>query len=329
MTVAYDEFATADPELAEDMIRRMYVDQRLSIHGPSAEFALGQSALAVTGRHDFAVNRLHHTLTMHLEVDPLDDLLVTDAPRRGALQVGGNTDFDAVAAGPGEVLLTAPTGRFTAQFDNVDFDITALTRHEVAEHAAARCGIAPESLRFTGLAPISPAAARLWLDTVAHVRDDILSDPEIAAIPMLLDSAYQMLATTLLVTFPNTALDATHDPLAHAPGQLSDTTVGHVVDFLHHHAAQPLGPTDIAEQAHAPARDVDDALRRRRNTTLAEQLWRARMQGAYRDLYDGDPAAGDTVAAIAARWGFTNPATFAVAYTTSTGGEAPEDTLRR
>ena len=47
------------------------------------------------------------------------------------------------------------------------------------------------------------------------------------------------------------------------------------------------------------------------------------MQGAYRDLCDGDPALGSTVAAIAARWGFTNPRTFAVAYTLSTGGETP------
>lgn len=266
---------------------------------------------------------------MGFACDPLDDLLVTNAPRRGLLQIGGNADFSELAAAPGDVLLTAPTGRYTAAFDNVDFAITALTYHEVAEHAAVRCGLAPESLRFTGLAPVSPAAGRRWLATVAHVRDDILGDPEIAAIPTVLDSAFQTLATTLLATFPNSALAAVHDPDTRAPGQVSDTTVGRVVDFLHQHAAEPLGPAQVAEHAHAPARDVDDALRRRRNTTLGEQLWRARMQGAYRDLYDGDIEAGDTVAGIAARWGFTIPETFTVAYTLSSGGETPNDTLRR
>lgn len=329
MTVTAEEFATHDPELAEDMIRQLYVDQRLSIQGPGAGFAFGHSSLAVTGRHAFAINRLHHTLGMRFESDPLDDLLVTNSPRRGALRVGDNTDFGAVAAGPGEVLLTAPTGHFTAQFVHLDVDVTALTRHEVAEHAAARGGIAPGSLRFTGLAPIDPARARLWLDTVAHVRDHVLADPEVAAIPLVLDSAFQTLATTLLATFPNTALDAADDPLARAPGGVGDTTVGHVVDHLHQHAAEPLGPADVAGLAGAPARDVDDALRQRRNTTLAEELWNARMAGAHRDLHDGDAAAGDTVAAIAARWGFTNPATFAVAYGLRSGGRSPEDTLRR
>jgi AraC-like DNA-binding protein len=329
MALQRAEFATDDPELAEEMIRRLYIDQGLSISGRSADFTFGHSSLVVAGRHGFALDRLHHTFRGNDHAEPTGDLLVADAPRRGSLQVSDSREYDSVAVGPGEVLLSAPTGGFSAQFDNLDFDATALSHRDVAEHAVARCGIAPESLRFTAMAPITPDAGRLWIDTVAHVRDDILTDPEIAAMPMVLENAFQTLATTMLATFPNTALDATRNPLGHTPGQVSDTAVGNVVDFLHQHAGQPLGPVDIAEVADAPARDVDEALRRRRNTTLAEQLWRVRMQGAFRDLYDGDPAAGDTVAAVAARWGFTNPRTFAAAYTMSTGGETPDDTLRR
>jgi AraC-like DNA-binding protein len=328
MSVVRDEFATHDPELAEDMIRQVYLDQQLSIIGNPAEFALSHASTAVPGPRGFAVNRLHHTLRMHCRAEPVHDLLVTDAPRHGVLQVCDSSGFDDVTAGPGDVLLTAPNGGFSAHFDGLDFDVTALSHHDVAEHAAARIGIAPDALRFTALAPISPALGARWIKTVDHVRDDILADPDVAAIPAVLDSAFQTLATTLLATFPNTALDAATEPLAGSPGHVDATTIGRALDYVHDHAAQPVGPADIADVAGAPARDVDHALRRRRNTTLALELWRARMQGAYHDLAQGDPGNGDTVAGIAARWGFTNPNTFAVAYTLSTGGETPSDTLR-
>ena len=39
--------------------------------------------------------------------------------------------------------------------------------------------------------------------------------------------------------------------------------------------------------------------------TPAQYLRRTRMDAAHRDLQDGDPARGDTVKGIAARWGFT------------------------
>ena len=55
MNVVRDEFATSDPELAEDAIRGLYVDQRLSINGRSADFAFGHSTLAVIGRRGFAI----------------------------------------------------------------------------------------------------------------------------------------------------------------------------------------------------------------------------------------------------------------------------------
>lgn len=51
------------------------------------------------------------------------------------------------------------------------------------------------------------------------------------------------------------------------------------------------------------------------------------MESAHRDLRAADPASGDTVAAIAARWGFLHAGRFSIGYR-ETYGCSPSDTLR-
>ncbi|MFY0407402.1 helix-turn-helix domain-containing protein [Solicola sp. PLA-1-18] len=53
-----------------------------------------------------------------------------------------------------------------------------------------------------------------------------------------------------------------------------------------------------------------------------------RLERAHEELQRADPTRGDTVAAVAARWGFANPGRFAARYR-STFGVLPSHTLRR
>ncbi|WP_375372794.1 helix-turn-helix domain-containing protein [Micromonospora sp. S-DT3-3-22] len=69
------------------------------------------------------------------------------------------------------------------------------------------------------------------------------------------------------------------------------------------------------------------AFRRYHDTTPARYARRVRLDRAHRDLLDGDPAAGDTVAAIAARWGFVDAKRFATDYRAAYG-QPPSHTLR-
>lgn len=328
MSVQRTDFATDDPGLAEDLIRQAYVDQHLTLSRSPQRFAFANEAVTMTEPSLLSINRMHHTLTMRFVAEPFDDTIATDAVTHGSIEISDCPGFDGVSVGRGEVCLGPPDGH-RSRVEDADQTITMLSHSQVAEHAAARTGIAARALRFTGIAPITPRVGSLWIGTVAHVRDDILAQPELSREPLVLDSAYRLLASILLSTFPNTALEATSDPLAAGPGEVGRDAVDRAVDYVRGHAGEPITPGDVAARIGAPTRDIDAALRRGRNTTLALQLWAARMQGAYRDLQVGDPAAGDSVAAVAARWGFTNPKTFAVAYTLSTGGETPEDTLRR
>ncbi|MEJ2863060.1 hypothetical protein [Actinomycetospora flava] len=329
MAVVRADFSTGDPALAEDLIRRMYVDQRLTLSGRPERFALEHHAMVVPGPGSVTLQQLLHTRTMRCEVEPdaVGDALIVDVPRSGSVALVDCSDFEDVVAGPGEVVLGAPTGRFAGVVAG-GFDATVLSHHEVAAHAAARTGIAADAVRFTGLAPVGPRIGSSWVRTVAHVRDRVLAREDLVDEPLVLDGVHRLLATAVLATFPNTALEALRDPRGRA-GDVGETSAERAVDFVHAHAGEPVRPAEVAARAGAPTRDVDTALRRRRNTTLARELWLARMRGAHADLCVGDPAAGDTVAAIAARWGFTSLARFAVAYTMTTGGETPEDTLHR
>ena len=51
------------------------------------------------------------------------------------------------------------------------------------------------------------------------------------------------------------------------------------------------------------------------------------MDRAHHDLHVGDPSRGDTVAAIAARWGFAHAGRFAIQYRDQYG-RSPSTTLR-
>ncbi len=57
-------------------------------------------------------------------------------------------------------------------------------------------------------------------------------------------------------------------------------------------------------------------------------LQRVRLEQAHRDLQVANPAAGDTIAAIARRWGFAKPGHFASIYLPRYG-VLPSHTLSR
>jgi transcriptional regulator GlxA family with amidase domain len=52
------------------------------------------------------------------------------------------------------------------------------------------------------------------------------------------------------------------------------------------------------------------------------------MDCAHQDLMAGDPSRGDTVAGIAARWGFLHAGRFSIGYR-ATYGRSPSRTLRQ
>ena len=97
-------------------------------------------------------------------------------------------------------------------------------------------------------------------------------------------------------------------------------------EFLRAHADRPLALEEVAAAAGCCLRTLQLAFRRHRDTTPLAALQRIRLERAHDELRRGEP--GAAVAAVARRYGFTNPGRFAAAYARRFG-ERPSDTLRR
>ena len=105
-----------------------------------------------------------------------------------------------------------------------------------------------------------------------------------------------------------------------------------LVGLIGHRAVTDVQTTDrdllatsVAERA--ATKDLQLAFARHLGLAPMAYVRRVRLEGAHRELQAADPTTGDTVAAIAARWGFGKPDRFAAVYR-ATFGVAPSHTLR-
>ncbi|WP_285658058.1 helix-turn-helix transcriptional regulator [Actinomycetospora sp. NBRC 106375] len=114
-----------------------------------------------------------------------------------------------------------------------------------------------------------------------------------------------------------------------APGQVGwePIAVRRAVEFIHANAHRAITIRDIADAAGIGTRGVQHAFRKYRGQTPFGYLRTLRLENAHRDLAAADPARGDTVNDIAARWGFASAGRFAGDYT-KVFGCPPSSTLR-
>ncbi|MCD2196307.1 hypothetical protein LQ327_23310 [Actinomycetospora endophytica] len=325
--VVRSEFSTTDTDIAEDFLGRGYTSEtRATITGFADDFRLDLQALTAPR---FSLGRVQVAVDLIF-----DGAAGPDDPLSVVQPVGGrfaysDTSYPDVHVDTGDVVLIPPRGGMRTVCERFDLAMVQLDRSAVTAYAAAVTGLDPDQLAFAAITPLTPTLARYWIDTITHVRDDVLTDPWAARSPTLLDQAFRTLAAALLSTFPNTALARTTDPEAPSVrGEVSAATLREVTAYLDAFADRPIGPEDIADLAGTPYREVVEGLRRRDGLHPAQTLWAARLRGAFSDLLNADPAT-ETIAAVAARWGFVSRHSFRIAYTDATGGESPEDTLRR
>ncbi|BFU45217.1 helix-turn-helix transcriptional regulator [Krasilnikovia sp. MM14-A1004] len=189
----------------------------------------------------------------------------------------------------------------------------------VAEEAT---GLDRAAVRFTGLLPVTPMAHRHWLATADYVRRGIYSLALSA--PLLLTAAEQMVAASLLATFPNTTMTS---DVRVPRDAATPATVRRAMAFIEARADQPITLTDIAAAVGVVPRTLQYAFRRHRDITPTAYLRQVRLARAHEQLLAAEPGDGTTVAAVAARWGFTRPHRFATAYR-QVYDQPPGQTLR-
>jgi AraC-like DNA-binding protein len=237
--------------------------------------------------------------TMLVESDPRDQVVlgriagprVTGTYRRERIDT--STPFMVVDR-PLEIAFTGRIAGSAVSFARSDFD------------DAARRLSGDDSLRVraTGHGPVNEQRLRYWSRTWEYSRDVLLRSSE--RTPLIEQQARTLLLEASLLTFSTTFTDAL---AAGRPSRPLPAPVRRAKAFVEAHAAEPVVLADIAQAARLSPRGLQYAFRAATGRTPMQY-----------------PSV-ETVAAIAARWGFSNLGRFAAMYR-GEFGETPSTTLR-
>jgi AraC-like DNA-binding protein len=191
----------------------------------------------------------------------------------------------------------------------------SVDRAQFSRAALMLTGSDPVTLPTRSAAPQSAELQAYWLAVCRHVYHDISQNPEALANPLVRDSAFRTLVSAAVAAFQ----------LQDARAATLPRSIRRATAFIDANAGSSLSVDDVAREARMSLRGLQYAFRRELGVTPMAYLRKVRLQRARADLVRGDR--GETVGAIAKRWGYANAARFAAAYRQAFG-EPPGATLR-
>ncbi|GAA2211710.1 hypothetical protein GCM10009850_071700 [Nonomuraea monospora] len=313
---ALTRFVTDDMEQVREYLGRIY-GTRLLI-GRVSEGS-SRLALSVVDAGSFVTTDLTLPGTQNCRNQDIETV------RIGVVVSGTVTidDGDAVNRyGPGDALVaTFPRDDLVSHAEELRIRTVSLPLDLLADVAGVALNGEPP--RLLSRSPLGPDASRTIAGTLA-LTDELLSGPA-AGHPLVVGNAARLLAAGVLATFPTTLTlreEARADHAGATPVVLRLATA-----YIEEHYAEPdLSLARIAAAACATPRAVQYAFRRHHDITPMGYVRRVRLAAAHADLLAADPAAGATVSAIAARWGFYHLGRFS-AYYRRVYGHTPRTTL--
>ena len=294
--------------VASAVIGRMFAESRFRIdgHDPAGfEFRL---ITATAG--PLTCGRQRWGFQGRAESEPLNSFsaVVVEA---GTLSLARSGRPDVVL-GAGGVWLndtaepTRPTWVRDSTFGSVDLPLS-----RIAEAAAEVTGAETTAVRFLDNVPVDPRLERYWAHLSRAAYREAVGPDSLLASPLVRAHWIRTLASAALQVFPNTTMRIDYLPEA---GHVGPMTLRRAVAHIHAHAAEPLTLAEIAAAAGIGPRALQQAFVRHLGLSPVSYLRQVRLEHAHRDLRAGDPTSGDTVGAIAARWGFAHASRFAAAY---------------
>ncbi|MEU5866507.1 helix-turn-helix domain-containing protein [Nonomuraea sp. NPDC047529] len=304
-------FDSRDIGQTEEFLSKAYAKMRIGSDVKNPRTRISRQVMG-----SVSIDQLHLQYAMSYDVNPLGKVCLCSVESGTIAQqvAGGQEDV----FGPGDTVLFAPHDLpYTGEIRRSRYDIIMFDPALLQQVAGTLPGRRAEPVRLVGHRPVSPAAARHLRRTLAYLRDDVLADPELTAEPLVVSTAGQLLAASVLTALPTNA-DASAAPGAR-PEALRRATA-----FIDDHADLPIGIDEIATAARVTPRALQYAFRRHLGTTPLGYLRQARLARAHAELKAGGPAT--TVTAVAARWGFFHPGRFAQLYRAAFGC-APGETL--
>ena len=246
--------------------------------------------------------------------------------RLRAGRVRHTTKRDSLFLQTGDVFVAADAvDAYTREWSEADFTmfrlpVETLVRAAHDGHAAS----GNTHLAFLSRRPVTRAAARRFVQ-VAGFAERHLAEVDANTDGPVRAAVGQLLAATVLTTFPNTLV---REPWALQPRADVSVTVDLAVEFVACNADLPIRASDIAAHVMVSERALQMAFREHLSTSPAEYLRRYRLARVHEELARATPGDGSAVTRVAARWTFTGSSRF-VAHYRRIYGESPSETLRR
>ncbi|GLY02866.1 MULTISPECIES: AraC family transcriptional regulator [Actinoplanes] len=307
---------TTDIAGAHELLSRAYVDHEPRLRPVRAGFRF-RSSVAAAGR--LTTERLRYRGAVEASAAPFDSVTTT-VVRSGWFSVD---DGDQHRFGASDAFLVPLGAPLLVCWDTVDLQNIRFPLDAVAR-LAPRLGVDAADFRFDGPAPVSPAMRRHWVTTVAYAVQAFTGPNPTVQNPLVYASLLNLIASAAVTVFPNTTMRVAYTP---GPGRVPPVAVRRAMTYIEAHAADPITVEDVAVAARIGVRGLQAAFARHGDVTPTAYLRRVRLESAHRELQAADRVRGDTVAAIAARWGFGSPGRFSVAYRAAFG-RSPNRTLR-
>lgn len=281
---------------------------------PGPDFAFRYE---VVSADEMSVGRMKITGRVSMEGDPVGILAIgrIRSARQYVLESGG---VRVPTEAP--IWLVPPDTRNSVEIEDLDLEFFNMDLALLEALARELVGDPRFQLRFTGSAPVSPAAVRHWIQVARHVQHDLLGKPELWANPILRADGLRALATATLQLFPSNLEEPSSDPERAEPA-----AVRRAKRFIDENLSGSISAQDIADAARISLRGLQAAFRRHAGESPTAYLRRARLDAAHAELRAARP--GVSVEQVARRWGFAHLGRFAHDYR-SAFGRLPSATLR-
>jgi AraC-like DNA-binding protein len=272
---------------------------------------------------DLAISSVQFNAPVDIRQTVPEDILIIGRPLRGELEVQNGDDF--ISGGPpkGAILSMDRPNRITTRSNDVLFRVVRTERAALERPLAQWLDRElPEPLRFEFSLHADREPGRSWWGLVEHLWS-VAENGMLFRSPILIDEVERVSKTLLLTLQPHNYSEA----LSQGESPAAPYYVRRAEEYIYARAGQVITMENLVEASGVSARSLYEGFRRFRGTTPMAFIKWLRLDRAHCDLLAGRPGS-TTVAAVAAKYGFTHLGHFAAAHRRKYG-ETPSEVLRR
>jgi len=265
------------------------------------------------------IGRMSYGGAVTIRPDVMENFALVQMPIRGEERIEVGSQRVVCNPHMGSVL-NSHTPTLINHASNTEKLIIRIDRSLLERHCQQLLGrTLRNQIEFDSSMPLDTVAGARWLRMAGWVYDCVSQDDEIP--PLMVAQLESGLVSLLLANQPHTY----SAELASEGPSLAPSFVKRVERYIEEQAHEPISIVDMAEHAGVSSRSLFTGFRRYRNTSPMLYLKEIRLRRVNEELKRLAPG-GDTVTAVAFRWGFSHLGHFTTDYKRRFG-ESPSETL--